>query len=32
MLQLDPNRRILAADALNHSYLSDVPDLVRNMR
>jgi serine/threonine protein kinase len=32
MLQMMPSRRISAADALNHPYLADVPDAIRNMR
>ena len=32
MLGMDPSRRISAHEALNHSYLSDVPDSIRNKR
>ena len=32
MLQMNPSQRITAADALNHPYLSDVPEAVKNMR
>jgi serine/threonine protein kinase len=32
MLQVNPINRISAAEALNHPYLRDVPDSIRDMR
>jgi len=32
MLQINPINRISAAEALNHPYLRDVPDSIRDMR
>jgi len=32
MLQMNPSNRISAAEALNHPYLADIPESIRNMR
>ena len=32
MLQCNPNKRITAKDAMNHPYLADVPDKIKNMK
>ena len=32
MLVHDPNKRISARDALNHPFLKDVPDEIKNMK
>lgn len=32
MLQMNPSGRVTAANALQHPYLNDVPEAIRNMR
>jgi len=32
MLKCNPAERITAVEAMNHPYLKDVPDYIRNMR